>query len=130
MRHLIAVAVLAAAQTAGAIEPPQGAQLLNLGCVEALAAIGQADLAGVFSFIAEKDAPAAFADLLVHNKKALKKFLAKVEKDLKSASGVAVWDHEALQLAVSIYGSPLAETLEKPSASSSAAWRSSPPPRP
>ncbi len=95
-------------------EDSRGPQMINLSCLEALVAVGQPNLAGVFSFISEKDGPAAFADLLVHDKKAMKKFLAKAEKDFKSADGISSWDHEAVMAAVSIYGSPLAETLEKP----------------
>lgn len=109
---LVLSAVLLAAG-AGSSEAPRPAQLINLSCVEALAAVDQAALAGVFSYIAEKDGPAAFADLIIHDKKALKKFMAKCEKDLHEVKGVSVWDHEALQQALSIYGSPLGETLEK-----------------
>jgi hypothetical protein len=89
-------------------------QILDLNCVEGLVAVDRAALAGVFSFIAPKDTAPAFADLLVRDQKALKKFLAKMEKDLKSASGVTVWDHEVLLNAVSLFGSPLAPTLDVP----------------
>ena len=98
-------------------QAPRDAQMLNLSCVEALVSIGQASLAGVFSFIPEKDSPAAFADLIVHDRKALKKYAVKLEKDLKEAGGISVWDHEAVAFALSIYASPLAETLDKPGAS-------------
>lgn len=115
-RSLLLSTLLFAPPAAAAVEAPKGPQMISLGCVEALAAIGQADrLNGIFSFIAEKDAPAAFADLLVRDSKAMKKFLAKVEKDKKEVLGVGAWDREALQFVVSIYGSPLAQTLEKPS---------------
>jgi hypothetical protein len=89
-------------------------QMLNLSCMEALVAVDQAGLAGVFSYISEKDGPAAFADLLAHNKKALNKFLDKTGKDLKSVSGIAAWDHDVFQALLAIYASPLAETLDKP----------------
>lgn len=111
---VVALGALWAAAPRAAVEAPAGAQMINLGCVDALAAVGHADLAGVFSFIPEKDGPAAFADFMVRNRKALKKFLAKAEKDLKEVKGVSIWDRQALQFAVSIYGSPLGETLEKP----------------
>jgi hypothetical protein len=93
------------------------AHMLNLSCVEALVSIGQAHLAGVFSFVPEKDAPAAFADLIVHDKKALKKYLGKLDGDFKQAAGLSNWDHEALIFALSIYASPMAQTLDKPSGS-------------
>ena len=111
---MTAAALLLAAGLAWGQSSQGGPQMINLSCVEALVAIGQPELAGVFSYISEKDGPAAFADLLVHNKKAMKKFLAKGEKDLKTAAGISQWDHEAVVAAVSIYGSPLAQTLEKP----------------
>jgi hypothetical protein len=114
MKALLAAAALGVSLWAWGAEVPQ-AQIINLSCVEALASVGQAAIAGVFSFIPEKDSPAAFADLLAHNRKAMKKFLAKAEKDLKEVSGVSIWDHQALQFTLLIYGSPLAETLEKPS---------------
>ena len=114
MTALILAAAVFLGGAARAAEAPKGMQMLNLGCVEALASVGMADLAGVFSFIAEKDGPAAFADLLVRNRKAMSRFLGKVAKDLK-LGGVSAWDHQVLQFAVSIYASPLAETLDKPS---------------
>ncbi len=116
MRRLLLIAILAllgALAELGA-EAPKAMQMLNLSCVEALAAVGQEGLAGVFSFISEEDGPAAFADLLVRNKKAMNKFLVKVQKDLKEVSGVSTWDRAVLQFALAIYASPLAEMLEKP----------------
>lgn len=109
---LILASTLVAAAAFG--EPPKSMQMINLSCMEALVAIDQADLAGVFSFIQEKDGPAAFADLVVHDKYALKKFLGKVEKDYKLVAGVSSWDHDVIQFALSIYMSPLAETLHNP----------------
>lgn len=94
-------------------QAPRDAQVLNLSCVEALVSIDQSKLAGVFSFVPEKDAPAAFADLLVHDRKALKKWLKKVQKDNK-IGGVSTWDHEVAVFALQIYASPIAETIEKP----------------
>ena len=112
-RTILLAAALVGAGRAFA-QAPSGAHMLNLSCVEALVSIGQPSLAGVFSFIPEKDAPAAFADLIVHNTKALKKFVAKMERDQKEAGGISTWDHDAVSFAVSVYKSPLAETLDKP----------------
>src|SRR5205807_2646903 len=72
---LLAVSLLAT--------PAKAQQVLNLSCVEALVAVGESRLAGVFAFVAEKDETSAFADLLVHDKGALKKFMAKADKDFK-----------------------------------------------
>lgn len=114
IKGILMSAALLTRSAAVSAEAPAAMQMLNLSCVEALASVDEAGLAGVFSFIPDKDSPAAFADLLVHNKKATKKFLAKVEKDLKSSGGISLWDHQSLQFALAIYASPLAETLEKP----------------
>ncbi|HAM34438.1 MAG TPA: hypothetical protein DEB40_05435 [Elusimicrobia bacterium] len=111
-----AAAVMISALTASrAAEPAKGA-MINLSCLEALVTIDQAGLSGVFSFIAEKDSAAAFADLVVHNGKALKRYVGKLEKDFKGAGGVTGWDHDVLVFALQLYSSPLAETLEKPHA--------------
>ena len=95
-------------------QAPAGAQMLNLSCVEALAAIGEPRLAGVFSFVVEKDTPQAFADLVMHDKKALKKYAGKLKTDMKDG-GVTPWDHEAVTFALQILSSPIADTLDKPS---------------
>jgi len=102
------------AGVSAAAEAPKSGQILNLSCLQALVAVDEGNLAGVFSFVPEKDSPAAFADLVVRNPKAMKKYLAMLEKDLKEVSGISAWDHEVLAFAVSVYASPLASTLEKP----------------
>ncbi|MBI3551074.1 MAG: hypothetical protein HY077_01035 [Elusimicrobia bacterium] len=114
MTGKLLAALLLSARCASAADAPRPVQMINLSCVEALITIDQQGLAGVFSFIAEKDEPAAFADLIVRSHKALKKFVAKVEKDKKLASGISAWDRDALQFALGIYDSPLGATLENP----------------
>ncbi|MBI5241306.1 MAG: hypothetical protein HY926_12610 [Elusimicrobia bacterium] len=104
----IALAAGAAAQT------PAAGGVLSLSCIEALAAIGQPKLAGVFSFVSEKDSPAAFADLVAHDAKALKKYVEKVDKDFRAAGGVTGWDHEALMFSLNLFSGPLAQSLDKP----------------
>jgi hypothetical protein len=110
--------ILAAALAAGAAAAPdQGAPagvVLNLSCMEALAAIGQPHLAEVFSFIPEKDSSAAFADLVSHDRKALRKYVEKVDKDFKASGGVAAWDHETLMSVTALYAGPLAANFETP----------------
>lgn len=115
-RVLLTAVLLLAGARASLAQAPAG-QMLNLSCVEGLVAIGMPQLAGVFSFVPEKDAPAAFGDLIVHDKKALKKYVAKLEKDMKEAGGISAWDHQAVAFAQQVYASPLAETIEKPGAS-------------
>lgn len=117
-------AILAVALAVGAAgaAPVRGAErpdavrggLINLSCLEALVAINQPGLAGVFSFITEKDSPAAFADLVAHQGKSLKKYVAKLDQDLKAAGGITTWDHEAIVFALALFSGPLAQTLEKP----------------
>lgn len=101
-------------------KPVPQTTLLNLSCMSALAAVEQADLAGVFTFIAEKDSSAAFAELLVRNKRARKKYRAKLQADMKASGGVSAWDHEVLIRLLEIYVSPQAETLERLSSSMTA----------
>jgi hypothetical protein len=87
--------------------------MLNLSCLNALVSVGQAELAGVFSFITEKDSGLAFADFIARNRAALKKYLVKLDNDIKVASGVTPWDHEVVVQVIELYQSPLAETFEK-----------------
>jgi hypothetical protein len=88
----------------------------NPSCVEALVAIGESRLTGIFAFVSEKDSAAAFADFLMRDKSALKKFVAKDEKDLKELQGLSQWDHDVISAALAFLASPLAETVEKPAA--------------
>jgi hypothetical protein len=111
---LVVSAAFAASPAPAGEAVPRAAGMINLSCVEALVSIDEQRLAGVFSFISEKDEPAAFADLIVHNKKSLKKFLGKLADDRKAANGISSWDHDALQFALAIYDSPLAATVEAP----------------
>lgn len=92
--------------------PAGAAQILSLSCVEALVSIERPELAGVFSFVSEKDAPVAFADLVARDKKTLKKYVAKLEADYKLSTSLTEWDREATVALVALYGSPLVETLE------------------
>lgn len=108
MRKTLALALLLAASAASA------QSILDLNCIDALASVGKPELAGVFSFVPTKDTPNAFADLVARDKKALKKFVGKVERDLKASSGVTSWDHEVVLNLVSLFGSPLAPTLVDP----------------
>ena len=121
----VILAVTLAVGAVGAEPPARGATrpeavaaqgVINLSCMEALVAIDEPGLAGVFSFIPEKDSPAAFADLVAHRGKALKKYAAKLEADFKAAGGITPWDHETALFVVALFSGPLAATLEQPSA--------------
>lgn len=118
MRRAVLLPVLVLTLAAALRAAPAAAQqgVINLSCLEALGAIGESDLAGVFSFIAEKDSAAAFADLLARNPKALSKFIAKADKDLKAAGGISDWDKTVFQGIAALFASPLADTLPKLSA--------------
>lgn len=95
--------------------PAAEAGILNPSCLSALIAIEHFDMTGVFSFIAEKDSAAALADFLVRNKAAQKKYIAKLQKDMKETMGISVWDHDVVMRSLEFYASPVAETVEKPS---------------
>lgn len=72
--------------------PIQQPQMLDLNLMEALIAAGAVDLAGVFGFVPPESAPAALADYLLHDRKALKRLLKKERKDIKEAGGINAWD--------------------------------------
>lgn len=113
MKTVALLAVLLASALPALAQDNPG-QLINLSCMEALTSIDRKELMGVFFFISEKDGPHAFADLIMHDKKAFKLYVAKVGKDRKAVSGVSAWDHEAMQFALSIYDSPLRATIADP----------------
>lgn len=109
--------LLAAFLLAPSLSPSRAqgpAPLSNIGCLDTLLAVGEGRLAGIFSFVSEKDSPTAFADLAVHDKEVLRKFVAKVDKDVKTAGGVLQWDHDALVATQTILASPIADTVPKP----------------
>lgn len=113
---LLALALPAAAAPAAQVPPPDAAGMVNLSLVDALSAIKEPQLAGIFSFIPEKYSTFAFADLMARDKKALKRFLGKLSADLKAANGLTVWDHEVCATLVNLYSSPLSASFEKPDA--------------
>jgi hypothetical protein len=116
---LAAAVALGAPASAGAPEAPRApaeAQqtvggMVSLSLVEALAAIKQPQLGGVFSFISEKDAPFAFADLMARDRKLMKKYLDKLDADRKAGNGLTDWDHAVCASLVNLYSSPAAESF-------------------
>ena len=90
--------------------------MISFSLVEALAALHQPQLAGIFSFVSEKNAPFAFADLLARDKKSMKLYLDKLDGDFKAAAGLTEWDHEVCASLINLYGSPMAATFGAPDA--------------
>lgn len=95
-----------------AAQAPTG--MVSLSLIEALTAIKQPQLVGVFAFVAEKNAPFALADLLARDKTAMKRYLDKLDDDFKAASGLTEWDHEVCASLINLYGSPMANTFGVP----------------
>ncbi len=107
-------AAKAARAAARASQAPTG--MISFSLIEALAALHQPQLAGIFSFVAEKDAPFAFADLIARDKKSMKLYLEKLSDDDKAGSGLTEWDHEVCASLINLYSSPMAATFGVPDA--------------
>lgn len=116
----LAAGATAAARPAAAPAAPVAragqseAGVVSLSLVEALAAVKRPELSGLFSFIAEQDAPFAFADFVARDKKSLSRYLDKLDEDRKAANGTTEWDHAVCAALVNLYASPLAGTFGKP----------------
>ena len=118
----VAGAAFAAAPAEAATRATQAAQeaaqaptgMISFSLVEALAAMKEPQLAGVFSFVSEKNAPFALADLLARDKKAMKLYLDKLDGDFKAAHGLTEWDHDVCASLINLYGSPMAGTFGVP----------------
>lgn len=85
-------------------EPVSG--LISLSLIEALTAVKEPGLAGVFTYISEANAPTAFADYLARDTKALSRYLDKLDDDRKAANGLTDWDHQVCATLVNFYASP------------------------
>ena len=107
----------AAARPAKAAAPAvEATGMISFSLVDALAAIHQPQLAGIFSFVEEKNAPFAFADFIARDKKSMKLYLKKLDADVESANGLTEWDHEVCASLINLYGSPMAATFGVPDA--------------
>lgn len=120
---LLAPAAASQGGGAGPVVPtplpdPRSSQgtLMDLSLVEALSAIRQPQLAGLFSFINPKDAPFALADLLARDHGALKRYLGKLDEDRSVANGLTGWDHQVCGSLVNLYASQAGAALDKPKA--------------
>ena len=78
-------------------------EILSGALIEALTAVGKPELGGVFTFVGDKNAPRAFADLIARDPKAMKRYTSKIMSDLKSAGGLTAWDHEVCATLVNHY---------------------------
>ena len=79
-------------------------EMLSASLIEALAAIEKPELGGLFTYVGEKNAPTAFADLVARDPKAMKRYVAKLADDNKVAKGQTAWDHQVCATLVNYYG--------------------------
>ncbi|MDD5301876.1 MAG: hypothetical protein PHS14_02120 [Elusimicrobia bacterium] len=113
-------ALLAACLLAMPILSATGAraqEILSGSLIEALTAVGKPELGGVFTYVGDKNAPRAFADLIARDPKAMKRYTAKIMDDLKAAGGLTAWDHEVCATLVNHYaGAADMPGIKKPDA--------------
>jgi hypothetical protein len=107
-----AKAPAAPASTAAAASAPTG--MISFSLIEALAALHQPQLAGIFSFVSEANAPFAFADLIARDKKSMKLYLNKLGDDMKAAQGLTQWDHEVCASLINLYSGALPPGFDRP----------------
>ncbi len=116
-RSLLAVYLLASPFFVAAIACAQEeGGLLSGSLIEALTVVGKPDLGGVFTYVGDKNAPRAFADLIARDAKAMKRYTAKLTADLKAAGGLTAWDHEVCATLVNHYAGPALPGIKKPNA--------------
>lgn len=103
LKALLAACVLASPLLAATAARAQ--DMLSGSLIEALTAVEKPELGGVFTYVGEKEAPRAFADLVARDAKAMKRYTGKLMKDLKTAGGLTAWDHEVCATLVNHYAS-------------------------
>jgi hypothetical protein len=96
--------------------PEASGNLVSGALIEALIAIEKPELGGVFSYVNEKNAPRAFADLLARDPKSMKRYADKLKADMKAAGGTTAWDHEVCATLVNYYAGPPMPGLKAPDA--------------
>ncbi len=89
---MLAVAVWAAPVAAQPLTGTPRVQRVSPAVIEALAAIRARALVGIFRFVAPSEAPTALADYLLRDHAKLKRFVKKLEKDLKKFRAISRWD--------------------------------------
>ena len=91
-------------------------EILGGSLIEALTAVKKPELGGVFTYVGEKNAPQAFADLIARDKKAMKRYTDKLAADRKVAGGLTAWDHQVCATLVTHYAGAEMPGLKKPDA--------------
>ena len=114
LRVILAACLLAVPLFAARDARAQG--LLSGSLIEALTAVGKPELGGVFTYIGEKNAPLAFADLIARDRKAMKRYTGKLGDDWKAAGGLTAWDHEVCATLVNHYAGGEMPGIKKPDA--------------
>lgn len=97
-------AALFAQDSAAGVAPPsmpQGA-LLSPTLIQALDAIKARRLLGVFSFVDPSRTNVAFANVLLYDRKALKRFVKFAKKRYKAAGAITYWEKQVLLLLVGL----------------------------
>jgi hypothetical protein len=67
---------------------------IDASLIDAVNWIGEPNLVAVFAYMPMTSQPAAFAELLTRDHPGLKRYTAKLAKDMKVAGGLTAWDHE------------------------------------
>ena len=91
-------------------------EMLSGSLIEALAAIEKPELGGVFTYVGDKNAPTAFADLVARDAKAMKRYTAKLADDKKAAGGLTAWDHQVCATLVNYYAGGAMPGTKRPAA--------------
>jgi hypothetical protein len=116
IRTILAACLLASPPFAA---PAARAQdMLSGSLIEALAAVGKPELGGVFTYVGDKNAPSAFADLIARDAKAMKRYVSKLGDDRKAAGGLTAWDHQVCATLVNYYAGPDMPGIKRPAAKS------------
>jgi len=89
---LSAVPVLG--QPAAPARVPATPRIIGASVLEALLTVREQRLTGVFAFVPSEHASMAMADYLMHDRRALKRFVKKDERDLEELRGIDAWDRE------------------------------------
>ena len=110
------VAVVLASSLLGATAA-RAQEMLSASLIEALAAIDKPELGGLFTYVGDKNAPTAFADLVARDPKAMRRYAAKLAADNKAAKGQTAWDHQVCATLVTYYaGGGTMPGVKKPDA--------------
>jgi hypothetical protein len=112
LRALLAVGLLASPLLAATAAHAQ--EMLSGSLIEALAAVGKSELGGVFTYVGDKNAPSAFADLIARDLKAMKRYTNKLSDDRKAAGGLTPWDHQVCATLVNYYAGVPMPGIKKP----------------